>query len=1424
MKKLIFYLFITLAFLSFEFTSNAQVIFKETFDNVPGTTAGGAGTYSFPNGWFLRNVDNRTPNVQVGYVNDAWERREDFANNVGDSVAFSTSWYSPAGNSDDWMWTPMISLPFNCVLKWEAQAYDAAYRDGYEVRIMTTPGGPTGGTGTIGNQITNSTVLFSIAAEQSGSRAFRQVSLADYAGQDVYIGFRNFSSDKFILIIDNIIVEKSIDYDISVESFTRPTEYSQVPVGQNPVFDFKARISNEGKLAVSDVTLTAKVFDNANTEVFSSVSSALPSLAPGGIANFSTSESYMPVTVGTYRVEYIAGFNGTDDAMANNLKTSYFTISDSVYARDTGAVIGRLGIGAGQLGYLGQQYVITEASKLSSVTIYVDTAAVDSKMGMAVFKLTNGKPGTLLYRAPDITFTGSTAGYYNFPVVPGLGLNLAAGDTIVVAAVEIDRTLAVGTTDKIFTPGTQWVYWAGIGGGEWRNVEAFGSGFLKPFKIQANFGLICSAGPDVAKPDNIEVCNNSISPVITFSGSVPGTVFNWVNSDPSIGLAASGTGDINSFTGFNPTDSPVVATITVRPAEGACTGTAESFTITVNPTPVATTSLASQLICSGASISPISLSSNIAGTTFSWTRDNTSSATGIAAAGTGDISGVLTNTTSSSVLVSFTIVPTFNGCAGTPITATVGVISPLVAVPGDQTNVSCNGGSNGMATVMVTGGIGGYTFEWTGTSVATPTAFGLSAGPYTVTIRDINSCSTTHTFTITEPQPVVISSVTVPANATYTNGDNLNFIINYNQPVIVTGTPSLPLTLNTGGTVQAVYTSGSGSNALVFSYAISPTDQDADGINVGSSISLNGGSIANGSSCDAAVAVNNLPSTAGIRVHNAVGQSINFDAITDRTYGDADFDLGATATSGLPIEYTSSNTAVATIVGGKVHVVGAGNTTITASQAGDVNYLPATSATQALTINAKPVTVTADAKSKTYGEADPYLTYSVSPDLVSGDVFSGELQRSAGEDAGEYTINQHTLLLSDNYIVTYAGADLTIGKKPVTITSADKTKIYGDRDPELTYEVSPALVSGDGIVGELGRTAGEEVGEYTINQNTLALNKNYDVTYIGARLNIVRKAIKVTADAKTKTYGNADPAFTYVVTPELINGDTFSGALSRTPGEDAGTYPITSGTLNNNNYEINFESAALTITKASQVISWSQALVAGCNNSTSIVLTATASSGLPVAFQSSNTAVATISGNQLSVVAPGASVITASQAGNNNYLPATGVLQEFLSKLPADLLVKRWDDVLVFDNNSRQYTAYQWYKNGVIINGASGQYYQELNKLNGDYHAVVTTVNGTTLQTCPLTVTPGVVFVPLSVTPNPVDPGQTVVARSGYTDVQLQGASIVVSNVMGVVVQTIPNIRQQTNINMPHASGIYVVRLHLANGATASVNVLVKPQ
>jgi hypothetical protein len=89
-----------------------------------------------------------------------------------------------------------------------------------------------------------------------------------------------------------------------------------------------------------------------------------------------------------------------------------------------------------------------------------------------------------------------------------------------------------------------------------------------------------------------------------------------------------------------------------------------------------------------------------------------------------------------------------------------------------------------------------------------------------------------------------------------------------------------------------------------------------------------------------------------------INQTITFNALPTKIIGDADFSAGASASSGLTVSLASSNEAVATIVSGNIHIVGVGTTTISASQAGDLNYNPATNVSQTLTVSGLAHTIT----------------------------------------------------------------------------------------------------------------------------------------------------------------------------------------------------------------------------------------------------------------------------------------------------------------------------------------------------------------------------------------------------------------------------------------------------------------------------------
>lgn len=86
-------------------------------------------------------------------------------------------------------------------------------------------------------------------------------------------------------------------------------------------------------------------------------------------------------------------------------------------------------------------------------------------------------------------------------------------------------------------------------------------------------------------------------------------------------------------------------------------------------------------------------------------------------------------------------------------------------------------------------------------------------------------------------------------------------------------------------------------------------------------------------------------------------QTITFNIATDKVYGDASFDPGATSSAGLTISYTSNNSQVAIIENGLIKIVGAGSALITANQLGNDDYFPADPVSQTLHVAKAPLTV-----------------------------------------------------------------------------------------------------------------------------------------------------------------------------------------------------------------------------------------------------------------------------------------------------------------------------------------------------------------------------------------------------------------------------------------------------------------------------------
>jgi hypothetical protein len=424
-------------------------------------------------------------------------------------------------------------------------------------------------------------------------------------------------------------------------------------------------------------------------------------------------------------------------------------------------------------------------------------------------------------------------------------------------------------------------------------------------------------------------------------------------------------------------------------------------------------------------------------------------------------------------------------------------------------------------------------------------------------------------------------------------------------------------------------------------------------------------------------------------------QVITFTAISDITYGAAAPTINPVSDSGMPLTYTSGTPSVCTVnSSGVITILAVGTCTIATDQGGGLKsgtssyYEPAEQKIQSFEVLPAAITITADAKSKEFGAANPLLTAQVtSGSLIGSDTLTGTLSRATGESVGTYLISRGTFGPGSNYTVTYQSANLTITAKQITVNAVTKSKVFGAADPLLTYTHTPSLNGSDTFTGTLTRAAGSNVGDYSILIGTLALSSNYQLNYVGETLTITAKPLTITADSKSKNAGDSTPAFTFqsgaLVSPNAIGNVTYnfsSGSLTDTttvPSGD-GSYTIrpsdvvfTNGSASN--YNITYATGTYTITSLqSQNLTWSTIGNKTYGNTPTGTVVSNRSL-TPVSIVSLTTSICTVpsssaSGATISLLGIGVCELKASQPGNGTYGPASDVIETF-TVLSAPLVI-----------------------------------------------------------------------------------------------------------------------------------------------------------
>ncbi len=294
----------------------------------------------------------------------------------------------------------------------------------------------------------------------------------------------------------------------------------------------------------------------------------------------------------------------------------------------------------------------------------------------------------------------------------------------------------------------------------------------------------CSSSQNVTVTVNpIPVLSSTLTPAGICSGSTfnyaatsatPGATLNWSRAMIA-GITqpgATGTDGVNE-TLTNTTTAPITVTYVYTIAANGCTNT-QNVTVTVNPVPALSSTLAPAAICSGTTFSYAPASAT-AGATFGWTRATVTDITPIGTTGSGNVSEILTNASASPITVTYIYTTTANGCTGTQnVTVTVNPTPVLSSTLAPAAICSATTFSYTPASATA-----GATFGWsratvpnitpigtTGSGNVSETLTNATASPIAVTYAytiAANGCTNTQNVTVTVNPTPALSSGLAPA-------------------------------------------------------------------------------------------------------------------------------------------------------------------------------------------------------------------------------------------------------------------------------------------------------------------------------------------------------------------------------------------------------------------------------------------------------------------------------------------------------------------------------------------------------------------------------------------------------------------------------------------------------------------------------------
>ncbi len=213
---------------------------------------------SLPAGWTTINNDGLSPDTSVGFINDAWVITPDLDDSTsGDSVITSTSWYSPAGTSDDWLITPAITLgSFGNKLSFKAKSYDGSYPDGFQVFASTH--------NVIDSFFQQDTLLDISAQAPNWTRYYVSLDSFGLSDQTIFLAFRNNSADQYLLSLDSVYV--GIEHPVNISETANRINSKIFP---NPSTNYIEVSTDEFINRIEIYSIEGKLINTCTTNIVS---------------------------------------------------------------------------------------------------------------------------------------------------------------------------------------------------------------------------------------------------------------------------------------------------------------------------------------------------------------------------------------------------------------------------------------------------------------------------------------------------------------------------------------------------------------------------------------------------------------------------------------------------------------------------------------------------------------------------------------------------------------------------------------------------------------------------------------------------------------------------------------------------------------------------------------------------------------------------------------------------------------------------------------------------------------------------------------------------------------------------------------------------------------------------------------------------